>query len=297
MTGDAPRSRDRPRDSARMFGTAAPPDKLGATNRGGRTANHRASPGGGGERSRGLDTRASGRRLRSRLGAPGTPFIARRRRFVAAPYRPASARAYVPESHWPPDGRQAYSSWNTCPYRGPAVHLPWVSEERSGMAATTHSPAPPGRGVRSRYPRWWVILAVWCAWGLLWSAQLALYARLGGNAIGLGMALRLPMPLALAWAFATPGIIWLGRRFPPFGSPRWPLGVVVNLFGSMVTVFALGFVLIVNQRVVYPSPDPPPLLLAGLRSFVWWFTTDALLYWGILAIDYGVARDPEDPAR
>jgi two-component system, LytTR family, sensor kinase len=169
-------------------------------------------------------------------------------------------------------------------------------EERNGRV-TTHPPAPSGRGVRARYPQWWVILAAWAAWGLLWSGQVALYARLGGKAIPLGVALRLQMPLALAWALVTPGIIWLGRRFAPFGSPRWPFGVAVNLLASMVTVFALGFVLIVNQRVVFPSPDPPPLLLAGLRSFVWWFTTDGLLYWGILAIDYGVARYRETRER
>ncbi|HYK82152.1 MAG TPA: histidine kinase [Gemmatimonadales bacterium] len=163
---------------------------------------------------------------------------------------------------------------------------------------TAHPPAPLGRGVaRSRYPRWWVILAAWSAWGLLWSTEVALYARLGGKPISFGMALRLQMPLALAWALVTPGIIWLGRRFPPFEGSRWPLGVAVNLVASMVAVFVLGLVLIVNQRLAYRPTDATPLLLAGLRSFVWWLSSDGLLYWAILAIDYGVARYRETRER
>lgn len=163
---------------------------------------------------------------------------------------------------------------------------------------TAHPPAPPGRGMaRSRYPRWWVILAVWFVWGLLWSAQVVVYARLGGKPISFGTALRGQMPLALAWALVTPGIIWLGRRFPPFEGPRWPLGVAVNLIASIGVVFGLAFLFIVNQRRAAPVADTSPLLLFALRSFVWWVTTDGLLYWGILAIDYGMARYRETRER
>ncbi len=113
-----------------------------------------------------------------------------------------------------------------------------------------------------------------------------------------GVALRIQMPLALAWALVTPAIIWLGRRVPPFGNPRWPAGVAVNLVSSSAVVFGLGMFFIVNTRAVQGvSPDAPPLLLAALRSFVYWFSSDGLLYWAILAIDYGVRDYRESRER
>ena len=156
---------------------------------------------------------------------------------------------------------------------------------------TAYPPAPLDRGVGLRYPRAWVILAVWTAWGLLLSAQVAVYLRLGGKPMPFLMACRLNMPGALVWAVFTPGIIWLSRRFPPFEGPHWPRGVVVNLFASAVAVFLEVLVLLVNQRWVRGTPPgAEPLLVDVLRSFVWWFPSDALLYWAIVAIDYGVGH-------
>ena len=156
----------------------------------------------------------------------------------------------------------------------------------------------PGQATTSPYPRWWVILVAWTAWGLLWSAEVTVSSRLGGKPIPFDVALRIQMPLALAWALLTPGIIWLGRRVPPFGNRRWPLGVAVNLVSSMAVVFGLGVFYIVNTRAVQGvSPDAQPLLLAALRSFVFWFSSDGLLYWAILAIDYGVRDYRESRER
>ncbi len=112
------------------------------------------------------------------------------------------------------------------------------------------------------------------------------------------VALRIQMPLALAWALFTPGVTWLGRRVPPFGNRRWPLGVAVNLVSSMAVVFGLGVFYIVNTRAVQGvSPDAQPLMRAALRSFVFWFSSDGLLYWAILAIDYGVRDYRESRER
>jgi signal transduction histidine kinase len=140
------------------------------------------------------------------------------------------------------------------------------------------------------FRRRWVILTAWCTWGLLTTAQVVVYSRLAGSKpVPLLIALRLQMPLAFLWALATPGIIRLGRRFPPFEGPRWPRGVAVNLLAAMVAVYVEVVVLIVNQRWVEGlPPNAPPLLLAGLRGWVWWLLADGLLYWAILVIDYQV---------
>lgn len=134
-----------------------------------------------------------------------------------------------------------------------------------------------------------MILAVWTAWGLLLSTQVAVYSRLGGKPLPFLTAFRLNMPGSLIWAPFTPLIIWLGRRFAPFEGRRWPLGIAVNVLASMVAVFLEVLVLTVNQRWIRePMPNAEPVLVAAVRSFVWWFPSDALLYWAILAIDYGV---------
>ena len=143
---------------------------------------------------------------------------------------------------------------------------------------------------RRGYPPLWVILAAWTGWGLLLCTQVAVYTRLSDKtALPFLTAFRLNMPSALVWAPLTPVIIWLGRRFPPFEGPRWPRGVAVNVLASMVAVYLEVLVLTVNQRWVSGPPMTPlPVPVAAFRQFVWWFPSDALLYWAVLAIDYGV---------
>jgi len=163
---------------------------------------------------------------------------------------------------------------------------------------TTPVRATPGLPTPAPYPRWWVILVAWSAWGLLWAAEVTVSSRLGGKPIPFGTALRIQVALAMVWAALTPGIIWLGRRVPPFGTRRWRRGVAVNLLSSMVVVFSTGVFFIANSRWVQgPPTEPSPLLLAALRSFVFWFSADGLLYWAILAIDFGVRDYRESRER
>ena len=163
---------------------------------------------------------------------------------------------------------------------------------------TVSGPTLTGRRIRAPYPRWWVVLAAWMLWGLLWSTQVALYSRLGGKPMPYLLALRVQMPLGFAWALLTPGIVWLGRRYPPFEGPRWPLGLAVNLIVSMVIVYLLGLGQIVNERAVLGStPRDLPLLIAGVRSWLFWLSSDGLLYWAVLAIDSGVTRYREARER
>lgn len=170
-------------------------------------------------------------------------------------------------------------------------------EERNRAVATSAG-ATFDRRTPAPYPPWWVVLAAWTAWGLLWSAEVTVASRLGGKPIPFDTALRIQMPLALVWALLTPGIIWLGRRVPPFGIRRWPLGVAVNLLSSMIVVFGTGVFFVVNTRWVQGvPPDAPPLLRAALRSFAIWLSSDGLLYWAILAIDFGVRDYRESRER
>src|SRR6266852_3033141 len=100
--------------------------------------------------------------------------------------------------------------------------------------------SPTSGAARARdfpYPRWWVVLAIWAGWGLVLATQVDVYVRMGGKPMPFLTAFRLNMPGALVWALFTPGIIWLGRRFPPFEGPRWRRGLAVNLSASAVAVF------------------------------------------------------------
>jgi len=152
------------------------------------------------------------------------------------------------------------------------------------------SPVPEAaRPLESPYPRWWVVLAIWAGWGLVLATQVDVYVRMGGKPMPFLTAFRLNMPGALVWALFTPAIIWLGRRFPPFEGSRWRRGLAVNLCASAVAVLLEVLVVLLNQRVMRGvAPSAGPLLVEIARSFVWWFPSDGLLYWAVLAVDYGV---------
>ena len=141
------------------------------------------------------------------------------------------------------------------------------------------------------YPRWWVNLAIWTAWGLLLATQVTWYTSLGAKPTPFLMALRLNMPGALVWAVFTPATIWLARRYPPFEGSHWRRGVAVNLVASAVAVFLEVLLVTVNGRWVRgPMPDDGSILMTALRSAVWWFPSDCWLYWAIVASDYGVTH-------
>ncbi|HZI21187.1 MAG TPA: histidine kinase [Gemmatimonadales bacterium] len=141
----------------------------------------------------------------------------------------------------------------------------------------------------SAYPRWWLVLLVWAAWGLVLSTQVHIYSRLGSRPMAFLMSLRLNMPGALIWALFTPGIIWLGRRCPPFEGRRWPRYLALNFAASALAVGLEVLLVTVNGRLIRGTlPESGPVLLDVARSFVWWFPSDGLLYWAVLAIDYGV---------
>jgi signal transduction histidine kinase len=127
-------------------------------------------------------------------------------------------------------------------------------------------------------------------WGLLWSAQQVAYSRLGARPISIGTGLLLQMPLAVVWALITPAIVWLGRCWPLEGSRRFLHGAG-HLVVSTLVVYALAVFYAGNVELVRGvPPDAPPLLQRALRLFLVWVLSDALLYWAVLVVDYGVRQ-------
>jgi hypothetical protein len=128
------------------------------------------------------------------------------------------------------------------------------------------------------------------AWGLLWSAQQVAYSRLGTAPISVGTGLLLQMPLAVVWALITPGIVWLGRRWSLDGPWRLRHGAA-HLLVSLAVVYGLGVFYAANVEIVRGLPaDAPPLLQRSLRLFIVWSLSDAVLYWAVLVLDYGVRQ-------
>ena len=72
------------------------------------------------------------------------------------------------------------------------------------------------------------------AWGLLWGVDE--FVRDGPRSIG--TALLPQMASALGWVLFTPGILWLGRRWPLEGR-SWPLRLGLHVGASSVIVLAL----------------------------------------------------------
>jgi len=137
---------------------------------------------------------------------------------------------------------------------------------------------------------WGMAFLAWMFWGLLWSAQQVAYSRLGASPISLGRGLLLQMPLAVAWALVTPGIVRLGRRWPLEG-PRRFLHGAGHLLASAAVVYAFSVLYAANVQLVRGlPPDAAPLLQRSLRLFTVWVLSDALLYWAVLVIDYGVRQ-------
>lgn len=125
-------------------------------------------------------------------------------------------------------------------------------------------------------------------YGLLISAQQVLGSTLNGKSIPWSTALLLLMPLAMVWAAATPGILWLGRRFP-FHGGRWRTGVAVHLVVSLTFIFLLDLGYAWHASNVLPGPPAAPTLLSGaFRLFIVWVMSDGLLYWTVLSIGYAV---------
>ena len=148
------------------------------------------------------------------------------------------------------------------------------------------SSAPPLATARRAIP-WGLIFGAWTTYGVLQAAETFINYATRGSPILWWQPLLLQMPQALAWALVTPGIIWLGRRFP-IVDRRWPLHVAIHFGISLSFVFLQDVVYAFHVSNVMPSPTPRPIMSVALQFFIVWAMSDGLLYWMVLAMSYAV---------
>ena len=135
---------------------------------------------------------------------------------------------------------------------------------------------------------WGPIFAGWALYWLLNAAQVRLsssYSR--AMPMPWGSALLMQYPLAAVWALATPGILWLGQRFP-LERRRLALSVPVHVLASVVIVFALDLLYAWHTASFVDYPVVRPIFRRALQLFEVWFIADGLLYWFVLTIGYVV---------
>lgn len=137
-----------------------------------------------------------------------------------------------------------------------------------------------------RRPRWALLAGIWTVFGLLLSTQQGVGNALRGAPLPWTTLLILWMPVAYAWALVTPGILWLGRRFP-FRRGVWIRSAAVHLVCCTVLVFLLGLGYTWHAARILPAPTGEVTTLArAVRLFVSWVFVDGLLYWTVLSVGY-----------
>ncbi len=153
---------------------------------------------------------------------------------------------------------------------------------------TPASPLSAGRAPRWR--RWAIIIGVWAAFGLVASAQHHISSSLSrGVDLPWSISFRLQLPVAMIWALATPGIQWLGRRFP-IDRDHWATSLPIHAVACAGFIFALVLGYVVHTNLVLPPPTPVPVLERSLQLFVAWTLTDAVLYATVLSVTYAGDR-------
>lgn len=132
----------------------------------------------------------------------------------------------------------------------------------------------PGRGpLRSRWILALAILAGATVLGLAVALQMYLAGLRAGRDVTLIGSLKVWLPDYYLWAFFTPAILWLGRRFP-VRRESWLRRVPLHLvFGVGVTLVEL---LLSCWIVATLVPDAPP---PSYGSFWGWYADVVARYW------------------
>lgn len=130
---------------------------------------------------------------------------------------------------------------------------------------------------------WWLILLVWTAYGLVGAVQQhASYALSRGIALPWSISLLTQLGLASGWALATPGIIWLGRRFP-LERGRWTTSLPVHLAAALLLAIVLNLAYAWLAFPLLPAaPNAPPATTRALQLLAGWLLADTVVYTAVV---------------
>jgi anti-sigma regulatory factor (Ser/Thr protein kinase) len=153
-----------------------------------------------------------------------------------------------------------------------------------GGADVTRAAAP------RRLMRWVVIVGFWTFFGALNGSQLYLGIRSEGGATnaGLGRVFAWQMLGWLPWAFLTPAVLWLGRRFP-LERPGLALALTVHAAACALIYVIHSAVFTVANILLSPfETRPRPFMEMFSGRLMSQFHIDLLIYGAVLGTSYAV---------
>jgi len=158
-------------------------------------------------------------------------------------------------------------------------------------------------GLKTESPRWFWIAGIWCAFGLLDATQTVVAMRSEGMHHAWRYLFLTLLLSWIPWALATPLVMRLGRRFPPF-PPRRVAPWFLHLAACAVIGAVYSTWVAFLERLMNPWLLPPqPFLLACRQKFYNSLLAFLILYTTILAVGYvldsreRLARQQTETAR
>jgi two-component sensor histidine kinase len=158
----------------------------------------------------------------------------------------------------------------------------WVAEPTTSSSVSSEALAP---AANSKWSGWLLVVAVWTGYGLVSAVeQHASYALSRGISLLWSVSLTTQLGLAAAWCLATPGIVWLGRRFPPERG-RWWSSLPVHLTAALLLAVILNFGYAWLAYPLLPAqPNAPPATTRALQLLAGWLLADTVVYAAILCV-------------
>ena len=155
-----------------------------------------------------------------------------------------------------------------------------------GLARAGEPPVSPER--RASFAL--IIFAIATIVAVLYSLERYFYRRLLGQEVSLGQLVPAELVFTYLWALLTPLVMWMGRRFPVWGSHHgndrrttlrnwiFQLVAVVSFVMLHVALFTAASLLLSDATTAIPLPR---LFTGYLAS---WFTLDSIVYCTLLAV-------------
>lgn len=135
-----------------------------------------------------------------------------------------------------------------------------------------------------------VIFAIATILAVLYSLERYFYRRLMGQEVSLGQLVPAELVFTYLWALLTPLVMWMGRRFPVWGSHHgndgrttlrnwiYQLVAVVSFVMAHVALFTAASLMLSSRSTAIPLSR---LFTGYLAS---WFTLDSIVYCTLLAV-------------